>query len=83
MPAARPRWRDHPPRARRSLRFLPWDQFATRVGVEHAEATIEHIGRAPLYAMDKARTVLGFIPKHDVISTVLESIDAWMATSRA
>ena len=66
-----------------SLTFVPWAQFATRVGVEHAEATIEHIGRAPLYSMDKARTVLGFVPKHDVTSTVLESIDAWIATNRA
>jgi hypothetical protein len=32
--------------------------------------------------MDKARTVLGFWPKHDVTDTVLGSIDAWVAANR-
>ena len=65
----------HEPR----LEFVPWDEFASRVDAEHADTTLEHIGRAPVYSMDKARTVLGFRPKHDVTDTVLESIDAWVA----
>jgi hypothetical protein len=32
--------------------------------------------------MDKARTVLGFQPQHDVSGTVLESIDTWVADNR-
>jgi predicted RNA binding protein YcfA (HicA-like mRNA interferase family) len=35
-----------------------------------------------MYSMDKARTVLSFRPKRDVADTVLESIDAWVATNR-
>lgn len=62
----------HEPR----LEFLPWAEFAARVGPEHADVTLEHIGRAPMFSMDKARTVLGFVPRHDVRSTVLEAIDA-------
>ena len=68
----------HEPR----LEFVPWDEFASRVDAEHAETTLDHIGRAPLYSMDKARTVLGFRPKHTVTDTVLESIDAWVAANR-
>jgi nucleoside-diphosphate-sugar epimerase len=64
------------------LEFVPWDEFVTRVDAEHAETTLEHIGRAPLYSMEKARSVLGFLPKHDVTSTVLDSIDAWLAANR-
>ena len=66
----------HEPR----LQFLPWDEFASRVGVQAAETTLAHIGRAPLFSMDKALSVLGFVPKHSVSDTVLEAIDAWVLT---
>ena len=68
----------HKPR----LEFVPWDEFAARVAPEHAQTTLDHIGRAPLYSMDKARTVLGFLPQHDVSETVVESIDTWVAANR-
>ena len=64
------------------LEFVPWNEFVTRVDAEHAELTLDHIGRAPLYSMEKACTVLSFRPKHDVTNTVLESIDAWVAANR-
>ena len=60
------------------LEFVPWDEFAAGVDPEYAGQTMDHIGRAPMYSMEKARTVLGFVPRHDVTSTVLESIDAWV-----
>ena len=68
----------HEPR----LEFVPWAEFASRVGPERADETIEHIGRAPLFSMDKARALLGFIPRHGVTETVLESIDAWVTANR-
>ena len=52
-------------------------EFVTRVSAEHAETTLEHIGRAPMFSMDKARTLLGFVPQHSVTDTVIEAIDAW------
>jgi len=61
---------------------VPADEFATRVDAEHADTTLEHIGRAPMYSMDKSRVVLGFRPRHTVTDTVLESIDAWVAANR-
>lgn len=66
----------HEPR----LDFVPWAEFADRVGPEHAATTLDHIGRAPFFSMDKACTVLGFVPRHGVEDTVLEAIDAWAST---
>ena len=64
------------------LEFVPWAEFASRVEPKHADQTIEHIGRAPLFSMDKAKALLGFVPQHTVTDTVLESIDAWVAANR-
>jgi nucleoside-diphosphate-sugar epimerase len=64
------------------LVFVPWAEFAARVEQQEADVTIDHIGRAPLFSMDKARDVLGFVPTHSVTDTVLESIDAWVTANR-
>jgi nucleoside-diphosphate-sugar epimerase len=64
------------------LEFVPWAEFEARVDPEEADTTLEHIGRAPLFSMEKARRLLGFTPKHTVTDTVLESIDAWVSTHR-
>jgi len=58
---------------------VPANKFATRVDTEHADATLEHFGQAPLQSMDKARTALRDLPKHGATDTVPESIDAWVA----
>jgi nucleoside-diphosphate-sugar epimerase len=68
----------HEPR----LEYVPWDEFASRVGAEDAAITMEHIGRAPMYSMEKARSLLGFVPEHSVTDTVLEALDAWVAANR-
>ncbi|MGN6600189.1 MAG: NAD-dependent epimerase/dehydratase family protein, partial [Actinomycetes bacterium] len=68
----------HEPR----LEYAPWAEFAERVGAEYAEETLEHIGRAPMFSMEKALALLGFVPQHSVTDTVLEAIDAWVATNR-
>jgi nucleoside-diphosphate-sugar epimerase len=64
----------HEPR----LELVPWEQFRARVEPEYAEQTLDHIGRAPMYSMEKARTVLGFVPQHSVTDTVIEAIDSWV-----
>jgi nucleoside-diphosphate-sugar epimerase len=68
----------HEPR----LEFVPWAEFTSRVDPEHADQTLEHIGRAPLFSMDKARDLLGFAPSHSVTDTVLEAIEALVAANR-
>jgi hypothetical protein len=35
-----------------------------------------------MFSMKKAKTLLGFEPKHSVVDTVLESHDAWVAANR-
>jgi nucleoside-diphosphate-sugar epimerase len=69
----------HEPR----LEFVPWDEFVARVDAEHADTTLDHIGRAPLFSMEKARAVLNFVPKHGVTDTVLKSVDSWVAANNA
>jgi nucleoside-diphosphate-sugar epimerase len=64
------------------LEFVPWAEFEARVNRQEADMSLDHIGRAPLFSMDKARDVLGFVPKHSVTDTVLESIDAWVTVNR-
>jgi nucleoside-diphosphate-sugar epimerase len=61
------------------LELVPWAEFAARVGPGEADTTLEHIGRAPMFSMEKARALLGFVPRHSVTDTVLEAIDAWAA----
>jgi nucleoside-diphosphate-sugar epimerase len=65
------------------LEFVPWEKFVSRVDPRHADTTLEHIGRAPLFSMEKARLLLNFVPKHHVTDTVLESIDSWVAAQKA
>jgi nucleoside-diphosphate-sugar epimerase len=64
------------------LELVPWVEFVTRVAPEEANTTMEHIGRAPMFSMVKARTLLGFVPQHSVTDTVLEAIDAWVNAQR-
>ncbi|MEW1952069.1 NAD-dependent epimerase/dehydratase family protein [Terrabacter sp. NPDC080008] len=62
------------------LEFVPWSEFERTTDPEQVAITLDHIGRSPVFSMDKARTLLGFEPKHTVTETVLEAIDAWVAT---
>jgi len=66
-----------------TLDCVPWNEFVSRVGTDEAATTLDHIGRAPLFSMDKARDLLGFVPRHSVTDTVLEAIDAWVAANRS
>ena len=65
------------------LEFVPWAEFQARTDPEQVEITLDHIGRAPMFSMEKARAVLGFEPRHSVTDTVLEAIDAWVAAQKS
>ncbi|NHA68856.1 NAD-dependent epimerase/dehydratase family protein [Phycicoccus flavus] len=69
----------HEPR----IELVPWAEFAARAGEDNAAVTLDHIGRAPMFSMAKARERLGFVPRHDVRETVLSALDAWVAEHRA
>ncbi|GAA5032047.1 SDR family oxidoreductase [Terrabacter aeriphilus] len=68
----------HEPR----LTFLPWAEFEGTLTPEQAELTVDHLARAPMFSMDKARRVLGFEPAHGVVDTVVEAIDDWVWANR-
>jgi nucleoside-diphosphate-sugar epimerase len=66
-----------------NITYLPWEEWAAQTDPVEADKTIEHIGRAPLFSMAKAKRLLGFEPKHTVQDTVLQAIDAWVAANRS
>lgn len=68
----------HEPR----LDYVPWVEFVEGLDPEQVEVTQDHLGRSPMFSMDKARNLLGFVPQHSVTDTVLEAIDAWVATRK-
>lgn len=56
------------------LTFLPWEQFREAAGDEHAKATWEHIARSPSMSIEKARSRLGYQPRHSSLETALEAV---------
>ncbi|WP_374971235.1 NAD-dependent epimerase/dehydratase family protein [Terrabacter sp. BE26] len=62
------------------IEFVPWAEFEKTTDPEQVAITLDHIGRSPVFSMDKARDALGFVPKHSVTDTVIEAIDAWVAS---
>jgi nucleoside-diphosphate-sugar epimerase len=66
----------HEPR----IDFVPWADFVDGLDPEQVVLTEDHLGRSPMFSMDKARDLLGFVPRHSVTDTVLEAVDAWVAS---
>ncbi len=67
------RWFGHEP----ELEFLPYDQWAAGQNAEDAKATWEHIARSPNCSMEKARRLLGFVPRHTSLQAVQEAV-TWL-----
>ena len=59
------------------LAFLPFEQWAAEQDLEDAKATWEHIARSPNCSMEKARRLLGFIPRHTSLQAVEEAV-TWL-----
>ena len=59
------------------LTYLPWAEFATRVGEENARLTGDHIDRSPHHSIAKAADLLGFRPEHSAWDATRESL-AWL-----
>ncbi len=57
-----------------NLAFVSWEEFRESAGPEHAQATWEHIARSPSMSIEKARTRLGYQPRHTSLSTALEAV---------
>ncbi len=57
-----------------NLGFVSWHEFKESAGDEHAQATWEHLARSPSMSIEKARTRLGYQPRHTSLSTALEAV---------
>lgn len=66
------RWHGHAPR----LRFAPFDDWARGVTEEEAAAARDHIARSPCHSGDKARRLLGHVPRWTSLDAVRESVTA-------
>jgi nucleoside-diphosphate-sugar epimerase len=60
------------------LDFVDWDEFARRVGSEHAAATMDHIDRSITASIERARSVLGYAPRYSSLEALRESL-RWLA----
>jgi nucleoside-diphosphate-sugar epimerase len=56
------------------LDLLDWDEFEQRVGSAHAAVTRDHIERSIAAGIDRARSVLGYAPRHTSLETLYESL---------
>jgi len=57
------------------LRYLPFEEFKKVVSAEDANCTWDHIHRSPACSMEKAEKLLGFVPSHSSIDTVISALD--------
>lgn len=60
------------------LDLVDWPEFEKRVGADHAAATREHIDRSISASIDRARTVLGYVPRYSSLDALRESV-RWLA----
>jgi nucleoside-diphosphate-sugar epimerase len=61
---------------------LAFEPFATWGGTQSEAdrtATWEHISRSPNFSMEKARRLLGFVPKYGSLEAVQEAVTAMIA----
>ena len=59
------------------LDLVDWPTFESRVGAEHAAITREHVSRSISASIDRARTVLGYAPRHTALDALREALD-WL-----
>lgn len=58
-----------------NISYLPYAQFAEKIAKEDAFDTYDHIRRSPNCSMEKAEKLLGFVPKHSSIDTVISALN--------
>lgn len=59
-----------------NIRYVPYDTFMASLSPQDAATAKEHIDRTPCASMEKAKDLLGFVPAHHALDTVLEAIDS-------
>ncbi|WP_328744841.1 NAD(P)-dependent oxidoreductase [Streptomyces sp. NBC_00285] len=57
-----------------SLEPVTWEQFRGTTAPEHAEASWEHLSRSQCLSIEKARALIGYAPRYEPETAVLESV---------
>jgi nucleoside-diphosphate-sugar epimerase len=57
-----------------SLESVTWEQFGQTTTPEHAEASWDHLYRSHCFTIEKASTLLGYAPRYEPETAVLESV---------
>lgn len=60
-----------------NLRFMPWDEWKTKVTEAEAKATWDHIAHSPCCSIAKAERTLNYRPRYSSLQAVQESI-SWL-----
>ena len=61
------------------LAFEPFETWGTAQSEVDRTATWEHIARSPNCSMEKARRLLGFVPRYTSLEAVQEAVAAMIA----
>ena len=64
------------------LDLVDWGEFERRVGADHAGATREHVGRSIAAGIDRARAVLGYVPRYSSLEALHEAVRRLAADGR-
>ena len=62
------------------LEFTDWAEFERRVGAGHAETTRQHAVRSIAASVDRAREVLGYVPRYSSLDALHEAL-AWLVAN--
>jgi nucleoside-diphosphate-sugar epimerase len=60
-----------------NLRFLPYQDFLESVPAEFRQSAFEHIARSHSMSIEKARTMLGYEPRHSSLDAVHDAVE-WL-----
>jgi nucleoside-diphosphate-sugar epimerase len=63
------------------LRAVSWEEFAAQTTPQHAAASREHLQRSHVMSIDKARTLLGYEPRHTSEQAVHEAV-SWLVEQK-
>lgn len=59
-----------------NIKFAPYGEIRDELSGDNQFEYLEHIDRSPCASMEKAKRILGFVPKYDEWTTLTQSIDS-------
>jgi nucleoside-diphosphate-sugar epimerase len=72
------RWFGHDPQ----LSYAPFDAWKETQEEEDWRATREHVSRSPSHSIDKARRLIGYMPRYSSLQAVFEALDWLIANGK-